>query len=427
MVTFVSMFLWLMTGVHPVEVAVEGPVASVEIFIGGTKVGVAKPPAWTADCDFGAALRPHELVAVALTADGVEMGRARQVINLPRPDAEIEVVFEHGPTGEPVATEVVAQSKTLLEPDGFMVTFDGLVLSGENARYPLPDFDPQQVHILSAEVFFPGGVSARTDVSFGGPYSGQVVTELTAVAVVMEGRKRPGIADFEGVLRAGGEVLNVTAVERPGGRISLVRDHAAWPALRELGIKMERIAPWDRRAQVAATQDLTPEKNRFSLVVPNPKRRQELFIFPVIGPYHLSRFGLPWITSQMVSTEAVVQGQQLATAVAVAGVRAARDGCPRAVILALSENAVDASQYPPADVKEYLTSLQVPLVIWSTAGEIETPWGPAEDISTPKNLKKASENLMKQLFRQSIVWVAGHHLPSEIELDPNVQGFRLAY
>jgi hypothetical protein len=34
---------------------------------------------------------------------------------------------------------------------------------------------------------------------------------------------------------------------------------------------------------------------------------------------------------------------------------------------------------------------------------------------------------MKQLFRQSIVWVAGHHLPSEIELDPNVQGFRLAY
>ena len=148
------------------------------------------------------------------------MGRARQVINLPRPDAEVEVVFERGPTGVPVALKVVAQSRTLLEPEGFMVTFDGLVLSGENARYPLPDFDPQQVHIISAEVFFPGGAGARTDVSFGGPYSGQVVTELTAVAVVMEGRRRPVVADFEGVLRVRGEVLDVTAVERPGGRVS---------------------------------------------------------------------------------------------------------------------------------------------------------------------------------------------------------------
>jgi len=427
MVTFISMFLWLMTGVHPVEVAVEGPVASVEIFLDGTRVGVATPPTWSADCDFGAALRPHVLVAVALGEDGAEMGRARQVINLPRPDAEVEVVFERGPTGVPVAIKVVAQSRTLLEPEGFMVTFDGLVLSGENARYPLPDFDPQQVHIISAEVFFPGGAGARTDVSFGGPYSGQVVTELTAVAVVMEGRRRPVVADFEGVLRVRGEVLDVTAVERPGGRVSFVRDHGAWPALREIGIKLARISPWDRRFQVAATQDLTPDVDRFSQVVPNPTRRQALAIFPVIGPHELSRFGLPWMTSQMVSRDAVEQGQQLATAVAVAGVRAARDGCPRAVILALSENAVDASRYRPADVKEYLTSLQVPLVIWSTTADEETPWGPAEDISTPKNLKKASEKIMKQLFHQSIVWVAGHHLPSEIELDPDVQGFRLAY
>jgi hypothetical protein len=367
------------------------------------------------------------LVAVARGEDGAELGRARQVINLPRADAEVEVVFERGPTGIPVATRVVAQSRTMLDPEGFMVTLDGLVLAGENERYPLPDVDPQQVHILSAEVFFPGGAGARRDVSFGGPYSGQVVTELTAVAVVMEGRRRPVSADFEGVLRARGEVLNVTAVERPGGRISLVRDHGAWPALRETGIRMARMSPWGRRFHKAATQDLTPEVDRFSLVVPNPRRRQSLSIFPVVGPYQLGRFGLPWMTSQMVSKEAVEQEQQLATAVAVAGVRAARDGCPRAVVLALSGNAVDASQYRPADVKEYLASLQVPLVIWSTTADEETPWGPAEDISTPKHLKKASEKIMKQLYQQSIVWVAGHHLPSEIELDPDVQGFRLAH
>ena len=41
-------------------------------------------------------------------------------------------------------------------------------------------------------------------------------------------------------------------------------------------------------------------------------------------------------------------------------------------------------------------------------------------------VKKASERLMKELFRQSIVWVEGRHLPSEIELDHSVWGYRLA-
>ena len=99
MVTFISLFLWLMTGVHPVEVAVDPTVSSVEIFLDGESIGVATAPRWRVQCDFGERLRPHELVAVAHDQEGLELGRAYQLVNLPRPDAEVEIVLEDGGAG----------------------------------------------------------------------------------------------------------------------------------------------------------------------------------------------------------------------------------------------------------------------------------------------------------------------------------------
>ena len=64
MVTFVSLFLWLMTDVHPVQVAVDPTVVSVEIVLDGAIIGVARAPRWRVDCDFGEQIRPHELVTV---------------------------------------------------------------------------------------------------------------------------------------------------------------------------------------------------------------------------------------------------------------------------------------------------------------------------------------------------------------------------
>ena len=60
MVTFVSLFLWLMTETHPVKVAVDPAVASVEIFLDSESIGVATEPDWEVECDFGRRLRPHE-------------------------------------------------------------------------------------------------------------------------------------------------------------------------------------------------------------------------------------------------------------------------------------------------------------------------------------------------------------------------------
>ena len=437
MVTFISLFLWLMTGVHQVQVSVDPSVVSVEIILDGRSVGVATAPGWTVGCDFGEKLRPHELVAVAYDEDGVETGRARQLVNLPRADAEVEIVFEGAIPEAPDLLRVIAESSERLEPLAVFVFFDGRPLQSRgDGRFPLPVHDRGQVHIIGAEAHFPGGISARSDVTFGGAYGSRVATDLTAVPIVSERRDRLDVDELQGLFRARGEKVRVAAVEQPGVRVYLVRDHGAWPSIRQTGYTIDRrlrlgrseVHSRNKAVQRAATLvELTPEQNRYYLIVPNPVRTRGLALFPIIGPFEMKRRWMPWLATHISSPEAGLPGQRLGEALAVAAVRAAGGGAPRAVVLVLSGNPVDDSHYQPPAVREYLRALRVPLVVWSTTGDQAAgAWGEAAEISDLGSLEKASKKLLKELERQWIVWVEGSHLPSEIELDPEVQGIRLA-
>jgi hypothetical protein len=121
-----------------------------------------------------------------------------------------------------------------------------------------------------------------------------------------------------------------------------------------------------------------------------------------------------------------VHGQRIAEAVALAGLRAAADGCPRTVVLVLGEDVVHNSGYRPPAVREYLRSLRVPLEVWST--QKHGPQGPWQITARVKGLgtiEKASRRLLTGLGKQWIVWVEGRYLPHEIELADNDQGIRL--
>ncbi len=437
MVTFISLFLWLTTGVHLVQVSVDPSVASVEIVLDGRSVGVATAPRWTIGCDFGETPRPHELVAVAYGDDGLETGRARQLVNLPRADAEVEIMFEGAIPGAPEQLRVITESSERLEPLAVSVIFDGQVLQSRGGgRFLLPAYDRGLVHIISAEAYFPGGISARSDVTFGGAYGSRVATDLTAVPVISERRDRLDADQLQGLFRVRGEPVHVAAVEQPGARVYLVRDHGAWPFITRVGHAIDRrlklgrseVHHRNKAIQMAATSmELTPEQNRCYLIVPNPVRTRGLSLFPIIGPFDMKRRWMPWLATHISSPEAGLPGQRLAEAVAVAAVRAAAGGAPRAVVLVLSGNPVDDSHYQPPEVREYLRALRVPLAVWSTTGDQATgAWGENAEISDLGSLQKASKTLLKELERQWIVWVEGRHLPSDIELDPGVQGIRLA-
>jgi len=437
MVTFISLFLWLTTGVHLVQVSAGPSVVSVEIVLDGNSVGVATAPRWTVGCDFGEKPRPHELVAVAYDKDGIETGRARQLVNLPRAEAEVEIILEGANPDAPEQLRVVTESSERLEPVAVSVIFDGqALLSSGDGRFPLPEHDRGQLHIISAEAHFPGGISARSDVTFGGTYGSRVATELTAVPVILERRDRLDAAQLQGLFRVRGKPVQVAAVEQPGARVYLVRDHGAWPSIRRTGYTIDRRLKLGRSEvhsrnkaieMTTASVELTPEQNRYYLIVPNPARTRGLALFPLIGPFEIKRRWMPWLATHISSPEAGLPGQRVGEAVAVAAVRAAGGGAPRAVVVVLSGNPVDDSHYQPPAVREYLRALRVPLVVWSTTGDQAAgAWGEAAEISDLGSLQNASKNLLKELEQQWIVWVEGRHLPSDIELAPEVQGIRLA-
>jgi hypothetical protein len=361
-----------------------------------------------------------------------------QFVNLPRARAEVDIVFEGGTREAPTSLRVITESAERLEPLAVFVTFDGLLLrEAGDGRFELPAYDPRQTHIVSAEGHFPEGVTARRDITFSGAYGGRVATELTAVSVTVDERRELTAGELQGLISTHGEVLAVAAVERQGARIYMVRDQGAWPALRSTGrlidqrnMSMRRVYMKElmRKAQEASWVDeISPENDRFNLLVPNPTDSRGLALFPILQPFNVKRWGLSWLSTHIVSPKATVRGQRLSEAVALAGVLAAADGCPRAVVLVLGEDAVDESRHRPAVVREFLRSLRVPLVVWSPARRSPSdPWGEAENVIGIGGLSQASRRLLKGLRKQWIVWVEGRYLPHEIELADNDKGIRLA-
>jgi len=162
-----------MTGIHPVKVAVDPSVATVEVLLNGESIGVAEGPGWTVQCDFGDSVRPHLLEAVGRDATGAETGRAEQVVNLPRAEAEVEIVLEGGTPTAPEMVRVISESGQRLEPLAVFVTFDGRSIMPErDGRFRLPAYDHRRIHLLGAEVHYPEGLTARSDVTFGGAWGG---------------------------------------------------------------------------------------------------------------------------------------------------------------------------------------------------------------------------------------------------------------
>jgi hypothetical protein len=427
MVTFVSLFLWLVTGVQTVEVATEAPVARVEFQLDGELVGELTDDRRKIQVDFGPTLEPHELVAIAYDASGAEIDRARQVINLPSPPVVATLVVDHDETGRPVAARVVTESATRLAPVNIVVSLDGDVIAPDaKRRYPLPKFEPRTTHLLSAEALWADGSAARTDLSLGGDFGEIVASELTAIPIRIS-REEPSIEEIQGRLTAGGEPLRVVAVETSGARIYVVRDLGATRALKAVGRSNARVSKSIRaHYDPVFEHDLAPDLDRAYLVGVNAAAARGVSLFPVAGPVSLKRWGLPWAVTTLHDRYPDPDSQRVADAVAVAGIRAAGHASPRTVVLILSAQTDDDSVYPVTAVKHFLAEIGVPLVVWVAHKQTDNPWGPGTKTTSPKDFSRATEALLDELADQRIVWVEGRHLLNRVELDGADLGLTLA-
>ena len=442
MITFASLILALVVGVHPVEVLVADEVTRVEIRLDDELVGVLEGEPWLLPCDFGPELEPHHLVAVALDGSGQELGRTEQWINVPRRPAEAGVVLDQGGGGEGAVAHLTWDTLAGHDPVAVEVTFDGTPLLVENPRrIPLPPFDPDQIHFLRVEIRFPGGSEAVVETTFGGIYADQVNTELTAVPILVDRpRTLPSAEKMEGWFVQGKRPLPVLAVDRGSSEIVVVRDLEAQVDLEQMATDFVRRpnTSGSRRFSLPSNKDLLraaatlDQKQRLRIVSPFAERQERqgygLRLFPPSQDFMRSDGGLLWLLGRTKPPLRPLEEQRLAEAVAAAAISAAMQNRRRAVVLVLSAKASDSSQLSPQQVRGYLTSLRVPLAVWTTeeAMESDTAWGPAASVSSVNRLEKAFAGVKRDIDRQRIVWLEGIHLPQSISLSPAAKGIRLA-
>jgi hypothetical protein len=434
MIAFVTLLLGLISGVYPIEVTVGGPVAAVDFTLDGAEAGRIEHPPWVGRVNLGADLLPHELVAHALDAQGKEIASATQWINLPRPPAEVQVVLENDGKGVPRSARLAWQSVNGVNPASIDLTLDGEPLTVDGSgRAALPPKDLSSLHVLSADLWFPPGVTAHRDVAYGGQYGSEVSTELTAVPVrVRPGASLPPAPGLAGWLTLGGRPLTADAVENGPSKVIVVRVPSGQEILNKLAAANRRLSYLDFRDRMR----LGPEDRvRFLSLASSPYRQSKIpaELFGLSRELTPKDGGLFWLLTGYTYLNPSKAGEQrIADAVAVAGLQAAAENDRRAVVLVLGGHEADASRYDPATVRRYLEAVHVPLFVWNLYGTGSSAarawtesWGKVEDISSMPKLEAAVSRLKAELDSQRIVWLDGRHLPQAIVLGPEAKGVEM--
>ncbi|MFL6193540.1 MAG: hypothetical protein ACJ75H_05175 [Thermoanaerobaculia bacterium] len=429
MIAFVTLLLGLISGNYPIEVTVSGPAAAVEFTVDGKPAGrIDAGPPWAASVELGADPLPHLLVARALDAGGDEIAAVSQWLNLPRPPAEVELVLEKGADGTPRAALLTWQSVTGAAPASIGLTLDGQPLTVEHGgRAPLPARNLEELHVLSAELWFAPGLLARKDVVYGGQYGSEVATELTAVPVrVRKGATLPEPEALAGWFAANGQPVSAAAVEDGPGKVVIVRV----PGAKEV---LDKLVPSRNRAGLMPTlrseMKLGPEDGVRLLSLASSAYRDSRVpaqLFDMSGELTAKEGGVFWfLADKVLPGDSKREHRRVVDAVAVAGLQAAAENYRRAVVLVLGREGEDESRYEPAAVRRYLESIRVPLFVWSLYGpesRAAKAWGATEDVSSLYKLSKAVSRLRAELDAQRIVWLDGRHLPQTISLGAGADG-----
>lgn len=428
MVAFQNLLLGIVFGLVPVRLTVSPPVVTVDVVVDGTAVTTLRGEPWEVGLNLGPPM-PHEIVVVGRDAEGREVSRARQLINVPRPTAEARLTVVPGRGGERTTAALAWSTIDNAAPRRIHLELDGQVVTVKDpAHIELPELDLARSHFLAAEVIFPKGVEAHAEASFGGEFESSAVTELTAYPVVVKpGATLPPAEEMQGWLRAGEQRPRVVAVEEGFHDVVVVFDQDASGRFRG-------ITPGQRGSRVLSySQPLQESKggNRLSALwavpraVQTPNGRELRGLFPSSITLDLDVDELRKLIFRVSWPAADRSKQALANAVATAGMQAATLGRRRAVVLILGEAAPDESTMSVDAARAYLESLNVPLFVWTPErriSELELPgWGRPDDVSTNQQLQAAMGRVFKALQAQRIVWLAGSYLPTAISIAPNVR------
>ncbi|MDX1502738.1 MAG: hypothetical protein R3325_10285 [Thermoanaerobaculia bacterium] len=430
MVAFASLILSLVVGTQPVELLVGDGVVAVELRLDGRLVERLDGPPWSTRLDVGEELAPRRLEAVALDAEGGELDRAEQWLNLPRPAAEVSVVLENLSSGRGAVARVAWRNLFGGPPTGVKASLDGRSLEVDDPRrIALPPFDPASLHLLRVDLLFPEGVVSTAEVTFGGVFGEKVSTDLTAVPLVLEkGSRLPPPRELRRWFELAEGSPEVLAVEEgPVELVAVVSDAARGPIeeLVEIGrARSRRLGPLQGVARLDREHHLRFVNSRPLGLLDGGVTVQ---IFPASQVFDRRDSGLLRLLHE-VRPKLRIGPERLTDSVAAAALAAARQNRRRGVLLVLGREGADASGFGADRVRRYLARVRVPLTVWRIGerGPDASPWPVDEVVESPWELAAAYRRLAARLERQRLVWLRGAHLPQGVELTPAARGVRLA-
>jgi hypothetical protein len=417
---FGSLLIGLVTGVQPVQVHVAPtiPVAGITFLLDGRAVAEDRTPdPWAVDVDFGSALLPHELTAVARDARKREVARASRWVNLPQPPARLDLVIGRNGNGVPVTARILATSVVGDRPERWALTADGEALTiRPDGTASLPALDLDVPHLLTATAEFSAGAVARSDVVLGGGVTEEAETRLSAFPIRVIDGQQPTVGSLrEGLTSPVGSVEPVL-VEFGGATIVFVRQPGAFEAARRLGrAKLDYLLKFDY-------------SDRVSFVWPVISRATESVraeLFETMPPVQGHDGGFYWLLTRVsMPGKPVPPPYRFADAVAVAGMEAFASRSRRAVVLVEGADDRDASRFTASQVEGYLQCLGVPLHVWSLRGPVSSNWkaGRAESISSFVGLQLAVDRLKRDLGSQRVAWLKGDLQPGQVNVAPG-RGF----
>ena len=396
-IIFLSLFLGVVGGSQPVALQVSGPIKTVRVVLGDREVAVLTQAPWRATIDMGHELTPRELTAIGFDAEGKEIARTRQILNLPRPIAEFDIAMEYDGGGRiPTGFSLPWRHLKGIKPDDVKATFDGQPLPLDRKPHAqLPKMDLEMPHVISAEIRFNDGFIARRETVIESVRSDSGGTQLTPIAVRETSAQHP--ASWDGCLvEPGGRAVRTSAVESPRAVVIVVRDPDDDDAF--------GFAQRERNLALAAgtvLQMIWPVGQHFD------NGDAGAFLFTISADVPAERLPFPRFLSLRGPVTTSNESRYFADAVSVAGIRATTGGQRRAVILILGDKN-DTSTHAPAAVRRYLASIGVPLFVWSPA-EIAPrsakEWGEYDDVSSVAKLAEALQRVRRTLDEQRIAWV----------------------
>ncbi len=423
MIEIVTLFLGLLVGPRPVELSVGETVAAVELSLDGRRVARLEGPPWSATVDLGPELIPHRLEARAFDAAGRPLERARRLINTSSSNYAAAVALDPPQGAAPRTGRIVWQAVLDRRPYALEARFDRQPLALDAAGgFTLPPHDPGKRHAIEVTLGFEDGREVRADLIFGGGFGERVTSSLTAVPITSGATgRRFAAGEVEGWLERDGEPLPVFAAGTEPGRLVVLRDQGV---VSELGWLQRRLAG----RELEPVERAEHLRYRVTAISPRPVASHE-------GTFKLVELGLVdparGLRPTLISSLPLVRSetgkeklrrrsrQKLWESLAVAGLNAAAGGGPRAVLLLLGVAPVDESQLTASQAARYLSSVRVPLYVWTPLpGTLEGfDFGDAARLASGLGgLDETVRRIAAELASQTVVWVEGEHLPAEVSL-----------